>query len=348
SGYCGTTADFCEAKNFCQLDCGYGPSAPATPEFGNYFGGYYESWAANNTKTGCKNIRPKDILASQYSYLIYSFGTITPDYQLTLTEDYEPDLLTEFAALKESNPHLGVGIAVGGWTFNDPTSNLTCHIFGNMSADATKAQTFIDSAIKFMRQYNLNGLDIDWEYPAADDRCGQPEDYANIVTFIKSIYKAFKAEEEQFYLTMSMAAGYWYGKHFDVANLIDNIDALHLMAYDYHGIWEPTLNVNTPMDEIEASLKMIGKAAGADAWKKTALGLGYYGHTYAMINSTCDYVGCPFNKNITADESTCSHSNTTMTYSEIQQIVKHQKVNIQHANGAAYVKYDGPNTPNQW
>ncbi|KAJ7811281.1 glycoside hydrolase superfamily [Mycena olivaceomarginata] len=62
------------------------------------------------------------------------------------------DLWKRTTALKQRNPTLKVFVCIGGWTFNDPYS-----------------------------------LDVDWEYPAADDRGG----IANYVTFMAALKKAF-------------------------------------------------------------------------------------------------------------------------------------------------------------
>lgn len=43
-----------------------------------------------------------------------------------------------------------------------------------MAATAAGREKFITNAITFLKQYNFDGLDLDWEYPA--QRGGKPED----------------------------------------------------------------------------------------------------------------------------------------------------------------------------
>ena len=50
-------------------------------------------------------------------------------------------------------------------------------------ADASRRRTFIKSAIRFLRQYNFDGLDLDWEYPSFRDG-GKPEDRRNYAKFV--------------------------------------------------------------------------------------------------------------------------------------------------------------------
>merc|ERR1740131_700206 len=85
--------------------------------------------------------------------------------------------------LKQKNPKLKVLVAVGGWAFGSkPFQELTENIF--------RMNGFVYDAIEFLRKYEFDGLDIDWEYPrGADDR-------AAFVSLIKELRLAFEGEAE--------------------------------------------------------------------------------------------------------------------------------------------------------
>lgn len=52
-----------------------------------------------------------------------------------------------------------------------------------MVADPARRRKFIKSAIRFLRQYSFDGLDLDWEYPTLRDG-GKPEDRDNYAKFV--------------------------------------------------------------------------------------------------------------------------------------------------------------------
>jgi chitinase len=60
----------------------------------------------------------------------------------------------------------------GGWSFGTQK-------FKVMSATRYSRQTFIYSAIPFLRDRNFDGLDMDWEYPKGSD------DKKNFVLLLK-------------------------------------------------------------------------------------------------------------------------------------------------------------------
>jgi chitinase len=83
--------------------------------------------------------------------------------------------------LKEINPNLKTLLAVGGWAFNDPP---TQNRFSNMVSTKESRTIFIESVVSLLGLHRFDGIDIDWEYPAADDRGGRPEDFVNYVLLL--------------------------------------------------------------------------------------------------------------------------------------------------------------------
>ena len=81
-----------------------------------------------------------------------------------------------FAALKTYNKDLKTLLAIGGW-------NEGSKRFSPLVGDKERRRTFIRSAITFLRQYNFDGLDLDWEYPTFRAG-GQPEDRVNYAKLI--------------------------------------------------------------------------------------------------------------------------------------------------------------------
>jgi len=104
--------------------------------------------------------------------------------------------------------------------------------FSDMSSSPSNRQTFITGLVKFMDTYGFDGVDLDWEYPAADDRGGVPADTENYVALAKEIRSAFGSK---YGLSMTLPTSYWYLQHFDLANIQDSVDWFNFMAYDLHG-----------------------------------------------------------------------------------------------------------------
>lgn len=88
------------------------------------------------------------------------------------SKDGSPGLYDKVISLKKTNPKLKVLLAVGGWSFGTQK-------FKDMSGTRYARQTFIYSAITFLRKRNFDGLDMDWEYPKGSD------DKKNFVLLLK-------------------------------------------------------------------------------------------------------------------------------------------------------------------
>ena len=66
-------------------------------------------------------------------------------------------------------------LGVGGWNFG--TAKMT-----SMLKSRRNQKDFIDSSIRYLRKHNFDGLDLDFEYPAArGSPAGDKQRYASLV-----------------------------------------------------------------------------------------------------------------------------------------------------------------------
>lgn len=113
---------------------------------------YLTSWSAK--RPGAGKFEPKDVDAKLCTHVVYAFATLK-DHKLSEANDTDPEMYDEVLALREVNPELQVLLAIGGWAFGStPFKELTSNVF--------RMNQFVYEAIDFLREYQFNGLDIDW------------------------------------------------------------------------------------------------------------------------------------------------------------------------------------------
>ena len=148
------------------------------------------------------------------------------------------------------------------------------------------------------RKYDLDGLDIDWEYPGMVG-AGHPfraEDGRNFTLLLKELRKQFDEEEKRrgrrFYLTIAAGASDDYLAHTEMKNVQRYVDTVNLMAYDYvepgsdplTGNHAPLFtNAADPRNySADASVRAFEKA-GVPA-EKILLGVPFYGHVWGEVS----------------------------------------------------------------
>lgn len=267
---------------------------------------YYTNWSVY--RPGSAKFSPQNINPYLCTHLIYAFGGFTKDSALKPFDKYqdiEQGGYAKFNGLKTYNKQLKTLLAIGGW--NEASSR-----FSPMVANAEKRHLFARNAIKYLRQNNFDGLDLDWEYPAFRDG-GKPRDRANYALFVQELREEFQRESDKtgrprLLLTMAVPAGEEYvEKGFDIPKLNQYLDWFNLLTYDYHSSEEPAVAHHAPLyplnedvdDEynydvglnIDSTIQFYLKK-GADP-RKLVLGLPTYGRSYTLFNAEATELGSP-------------------------------------------------------
>lgn len=173
------------------------------------------------------------------THLNYAFAYIDPvSYEIVTMDPQTPQqLFQEVVDVKKLKPNLKVWVSVGGWSFSD-NGTATQSVFGNIASNTANRQKFANNVVRFMSAYGFDGLDIDWEYPGAPDRGGNPDDTKNFVALLQTLRSSFDGNAHSFGLTFTAPSSYWYLRWFDLPSMLKFADWINLMTYDLHGVWD--------------------------------------------------------------------------------------------------------------
>jgi chitinase len=87
---------------------------------------------------------------------------------------------------------------------NDPGPYRTA--FSDLASSEANQDAFFESLITFMQRHDFDGVDLDWEYPAADDRGGIPEDFDNLVTLLRRLRARLNQTGRKYGLALTLVS----------------------------------------------------------------------------------------------------------------------------------------------
>jgi chitinase len=266
----------CVAVAFCTP--GFG--APRAPEKLEVTGYVFTRGAA---------LSPGQVDAKYLTRINYAFANIQAGH-IVLGAPTDAQNFAQLTALRSSNPRLTVLVSVGGWLWSTN--------FSDMALTAESRRTFEESVMQFLAQYDLDGLDIDWEYPGLTG-AGHPfraEDKENFTSLLAELRARFDASAKKtgrhLYLTVAMGAGDEVLANSEMNKVQRYVDTVNLMTYDYYEAGsDPTTGHHAPLyanpaDPKKASSDETVKAyekAGVPA-KKILLGVPFYGRAWGGVS----------------------------------------------------------------
>ncbi|MCL4137154.1 UNVERIFIED_CONTAM: hypothetical protein GTU68_058097, partial [Idotea baltica] len=259
---------------------------------------YVATWAVYRPNRGRFTLDDVDPMLC--THLVYSFLGMDDKSFTLIPLDPEYDInkggFEKAIGLRAQNPQLKVTVAVGGWTEGSEK-------YSAMASTPASRKAFIDSVVAFLKKYDFDGLDLDWEYPA--NRGGKPEDKQNFVLLVKELKEVF--EDNGWLLTAAVGAGKsTIDSAYDIPGMSKYLDYIHLMGYDYHGRWDQKTGHNAPLypradETLNEQMLNVNYSVryylerGADP-EKFVLGLGLYGRTFLLTNSSNPGIGAPARK----------------------------------------------------
>ncbi|KDQ64625.1 glycoside hydrolase family 18 protein [Jaapia argillacea MUCL 33604] len=121
---------------------------------------YYPDWAGST-------FPPEKIDFTKFDWIDFAFALPNQNFGLSWDDPGAPALLTRLVAVAHKGGKK-VKLSIGGWTGSK--------YFSPAVATSQSRQTFVSNILATYKTFNLDGIDIDWEYP------GQPGQDGNIVS----------------------------------------------------------------------------------------------------------------------------------------------------------------------
>ncbi|BDU49776.1 glycosyl hydrolase family 18 protein [Haliovirga abyssi] len=227
---------------------------------------YFPEWGIYS---GHNNYTPADIPWDKVTHINYAFATIKngeiavfDDWAATgvsLGEAWDSPYkgcLGQFKKLKKLHPKTKTMISIGGWS---QSAN-----FHFVAATAESREKFADSVVKFIRKWDFDGVDIDWEYPTfkrEPDKTDNPNDqgtpYADdteketFTLLLKSLRttldKAGLTDNKHYELSAAVGCGKDKIEKTEPAKYSKYLDFINIMTYDIHGAWDKVTGHQSPL-----------------------------------------------------------------------------------------------------
>lgn len=238
--------------------------------------GYWPDWVASS-------FPPSSIDFSKFDILNYAFALPTASFGLSIPTDPSGGLLRQFVSACHSGNTSAV-LSIGGWggsTYFSPAVRT-----------ASSRSTFISNIMATYNKYNLDGIDLDWEYPnqPGSGNIQDPSDTANFQTFLQELRSALPKGA---LLTGAVSLQPWTGSNGQpvgsVARAAGAMDYVMLMNYDVWGS-SSTPGPNAPLANLcgNSSQPSANAASAVKAWSaagmprsKILLGVPAYGYISA-------------------------------------------------------------------
>jgi chitinase len=229
--------------------------------------GYYPEWKTDK-------LQISEIPWKYITHINYAFINVERNGSLN---GYNKDVLHELSNEAKKN-NVSTFISIGGWTYST--------YFSDMVSNINSLNKVIKNLKIIIQENNLDGIDIDWEYPG-EQGCSLNTYNINDTDNLLNLLKIYKKEIKND-ISMSVNVKPWLNSNNTRINYkIDHIKYLNwinIMAYDINGNWSVSTGPNSPFKKGNNSVDTSSVEDSFNSWKKLGfknnqinIGIPFYG-----------------------------------------------------------------------
>lgn len=218
------------------------------------------------------------------THINYAFANIK-DGKVIFEKETDTQYIKELRTYRDQqNPDLKILVSIGGWVWSNH--------FSDVALTAKSRQVFCESAISFLEEHQLDGLDLDWEYPGqlGEDNVFRKEDKQNFTLLLKDLRAALDqfGKNKHFLLTIATGGSKAYIDNTELGEAQKYLDFINVMTYDLRGGYAHETghhaNITPSKLDKQLDLNITGAInyhlkAGVPA-HKLVLGIPFYGRIW--------------------------------------------------------------------
>ena len=145
--------------------------------------------------------------------------------------------------IRQYNPELKVVFSIGG---------AGAFGFSNMAMEKGSRNIFLSSMLDLVIKYDLDGIDLDWEFPCADwGGDYSPKDKQNFTTLLAEMRAVLDKHgsrmKREYLLTIAAGVGQWFIDTTEVSKYAEYLDEFMLMTYDLRGFGQEITGHHTTL-----------------------------------------------------------------------------------------------------
>lgn len=230
------------------------------------------------------------IPAEHLTHINYAFANVV-DGKIVEGSPEDAANLKSLVGLKERNPNLKILVSAGGWGWSGGFSDAVLTQQSRM--------VFANSAVDMVVRHQLDGIDLDWEYPGLPGAGNphRPEDKENFTAALQLIREKLDSlgqGQKHYLLTIATAANQQYLDHTEMEKAQAYLDFVNIMTYDFHGGWSSITGHHANFQQSVFDTSAYARSAAGAVTEhlsagipieKLVLGVPFYGRYWAGVNS---------------------------------------------------------------
>ena len=200
------------------------------------------------------------------THINYAFGHVNATFNGVTIDN--KDRLKSIVELKKTKPSLKVLLSIGGWQSGG---------FSEMAMTDANRKSFATDCKLVVDDFNLDGIDIDWEYPTSNAAgiSASSKDKDNFNFLMQAIRASIGNDKWLTFASASTTIDYY-----DLKTLAATVNFVNIMMYDvdvppYH---QSALHRSDMVNAIAADESIDKHIEGGMPAKKLVLGIPFYGH----------------------------------------------------------------------